>query len=119
VRYPREDLKPDRRKIRNDYLEDNIGMDITFSKRPCSCCGEVGWVPDHHRFLCVFCYVTHQNFDPHESEDQLMPSGWVRGDMPRMAVPRIGEPAEPDTYYTKEYSSLEMTQEELRMILAS
>ena len=23
----------------------------------CSCCGNVGYVPQHHRFLCVFCWT--------------------------------------------------------------
>jgi hypothetical protein len=30
---------------------------ISFSNRPCSKCSRTGLVPDHHRFLCIPCYV--------------------------------------------------------------
>lgn len=112
-----------RLRILNDYLEDMALVrgqgQVKFSKtKVCTCCGEAGYVPEHHRFLCVFCYCAHQNYDPHDAEahDQYQ---WKRGDMPRLSIPRIGESEEPDTYYTKEFSTIEFTQEELEMILAS
>lgn len=116
----RRGLSPYQRQIVTDFIDDQIGVTVVFSKtRACHCCGNVGWVPEHFRFLCVFCYVKHQTFDPHESEDYTVPHGWMRGDVPRMAIPYEGDSTEPETYYTQEFSDLEFTQEELRMILDS
>ena len=59
----RDDLSKWRAYVLSDYLEEMAranGMEkVNFKvKQACSCCGETGYVPEHHKFLCVFCWVS-------------------------------------------------------------
>ena len=60
----RGNLSKERRRILSEYLEEMIGVRVTFKKeQECSGCEEVGWVPTHHRCVCVFCYVAERETD--------------------------------------------------------
>jgi len=71
ARANRDSLDKDRRFILSSYLEEmervNGMAKVDFAvTRECSCCGETGYVPTHHKFLCVFCYVAAPFFATNE-----------------------------------------------------
>jgi hypothetical protein len=69
----RDSLDKDRRFILSSYLEEmervNEMGKVDFAvTRECSCCGETGYVPKHHKYLCVFCWVAAPFFATNEAK---------------------------------------------------
>lgn len=124
-----DNLDKDRRHMLYDYLKEMEpvnGIDkVRFTKRECSCCGEVGFVPEHHRFLCVFCWVTAHYFDdplPDILKAMRETPDYDSGGRDKVAtnipigIEGIG--IEPEVYSTTIYSSDDYSQEELQAMIS-
>jgi hypothetical protein len=120
-----DSLDEERKTLLSNYLyevETVTGTNrVRFTKKECSCCGEVGFVPEKHRFLCVFCYETAHYFDEsvrdlYEQMRRTASSGY---DKVRMNIPIgiKGTIEEPEVYNTTVYSTKDMTQEELQALI--
>lgn len=119
-------LDEDKRSIYFYYVKEIFpvrGMypKILFSNtKECSCCGEVGWVPKDHRFLCIFCWVTNR-YGEMEPEIPDNERGRIRGDVPRCPVGIEGRNFPPDGHvvYTVTYPVQDMDEAELRKLIPS
>jgi hypothetical protein len=124
----RDGIEKWRTQVLTDYLEEmervrcmaKVDFKVT---QACSCCGEVGYVPTHHRFLCVFCWVTASLLaTPQDvAEDSYTRQGkgeesWdkVRSNIP---IGIEGTEREPDVYYTLEFNARDYTQAELQAMI--
>ena len=78
----REGLTKYRRAILSNYLEEmelvNGMAKVNFiKKKACSSCGEEGYVPEHHKYLCVFCWATASYFvEAHEDLHEKVRHGY-------------------------------------------
>jgi hypothetical protein len=112
--------REEKRALLSAYMDSMApvrGMEqVKFSKtRACSNCGEIGFVPTHHKYLCVFCWRNYGNLQP-RGEETIPPHKRTKK---RIPIRRADEPIEPEVYSTVVYSSKDMTQEQLRAILDS
>ena len=124
-----ERLDNDQQFILSNYLEEMepvMGMlKVRFTDRICTCCGQSGFVPEHHKFLCVFCYVSAPFFvenltEPFKTENFAIRESDGKGiDKVNINIPIgiAGLPEEPNVYRTVKYSSKNMTQEELQALI--
>jgi hypothetical protein len=89
--------------------------------QPCSCCGETGWVPAVHKFLCVFCWVAAPYFAEYRQDNDVgMKDNDGRGtDKVSTNIPIgiQGTPTEPNVYYTMTFNARDFTQDQLEAMI--
>lgn len=115
-----DELSKYKRHILKDYLEEMTPVrnmeGVSFdSKRACSACGEAGYVPTHHRFLCVFCWCIYQTKEPFGGS--MVEDGWVQGDKSRMPIPIQGIVQDEGVIYTVTYNAKNCTQADLQSLV--
>ena len=125
----RENLDDVRRKILADYLDEmqrvSCMAKVDFAvTRECSCCGETGYVPTHHKYLCVFCWVSAPYFA--EETYHIFGGSYTNRSTDGKGLDKVrinipvgieGTKMEPEVYYTKEFSARDYTQAELQAMI--
>lgn len=124
-----QELDKDRRVMMKGWLDNQypiIGMEPTrlFKEtQPCSCCGETGWVPTSHKYLCVFCWVAapYLAHNVQDSDVGLKDSDGKGTDRVSTNIPVgiEGTPREPDVYNSVVYVNTGDNQEFLRSLVPS
>lgn len=134
-----DNLEKHEKQMLSDYLREYKGFceemaSVRFSNRACTCCGRTGYVPEHHRYLCVFCWV-HPGMDGEPttvchlhsldgddgSRRMYAPGEGDNQDLFRYPVGIEGEEHPPDGHvvYTITYDLASMTEEEIHNLVPS
>lgn len=122
-----QQLDTDQKVMMKGWLDERYPSGVHEPKRlfretqPCSCCGETGWVPTVHKYLCVFCWVAAPYFAEYQQDSDIGLKDNDGKGMDRVStnIPAgiEGTPTEPQVYSTVEYSAEKMTQEELQALI--
>ncbi len=98
-----------------EYECGGMAKPVLSKERECTCCGEIGFVPKHHKYLCIFCWnhAGVASIDHTISTDRAL-------DRVRINIPIgiEGTKVEPEVYYTQIYNRKNSTQKFLDSLVS-
>lgn len=97
-----------------EYECGGMAKPVISKTRACTCCGEIGFVPNHHKYLCIFCW----NHAGVATQDHVISTDRAL-DKVRINIPIgiEGTEMEPEVYHTMTFSARDYTQEQLQAMI--